>query len=104
MAQRIVVLFNLQEGKTVEDYERWAKETDIPAVNGLGSVDRFEVLRAEGLLFSDDASPYQYVELLDINDMDAFGAEAGQDHMQAIANTFQTEIARDLVFINVSAL
>ena len=104
MAQRIIVLFNLQEGYTAEDYERWARDKDIPGVNGLGSVDSFEVFRSEGLLFAESDPPYQYIEILDINDMEQFGADASQAHMQAIAGEFQNDIARDLVFINVSKL
>lgn len=104
MSQRIIVLFNLQEGKSKADYEDWARTKDIPAVNGLGSIDGFEVFRADSLLFSEESSPYDYIEILDINDMDKFGQDASQDHMQAIANEFQTEIATDLVFINVSKL
>lgn len=104
MSQRIIVLFNLQDGKSKADYEEWARTKDIPGVNGLGSVDGFDVFRAESLLFSEDSSPYEYIEILDINDMDAFGAEASQPHMQEIAAEFQSEIAKDLVFINVSKL
>ena len=104
MSQRIIVLFNLQDGKSAEDYEEWARTKDIPGVNGLGSVDGFEVFRSEGLLFSDSTPPYQYIEILDINDMDAFGEDASTPDMQAIAGEFQNEIARDLVFINVSKL
>jgi len=102
MSQRILVLFNLKDGVSREDYEAWATSTDIPGVNGLGSVDRFEVFRSEGLLFSDDPAPYEYFEVLDINDMDRFGEEAGTEAMTAIANTFQTEMAKDIAFINTS--
>lgn len=104
MGQRIIVLFNLQNGKSKDDYEQWARTKDIPAVNKLESIDGFDVFRAESLLFSDAQSPYEYIEILDINDMDKFGEEASQEHMQAIAATFQNEIAKDLVFINVSQL
>lgn len=104
MSQRIIVLFNLQDGKSAEDYEDWARTKDIPGVNGLGSVDSFEVFRSEGLLFSQSTPPYQYIEILDVNDMERFGEEAGSPDMTAIANEFQTEIAKDLVFINVSKL
>jgi len=104
MSQRIIVLFNLQDGKSKDDYENWARTKDIPGVNGLSSVDGFDVFRAESLLFSDDASPYDYIEILDINDMGQFGQDASQAHMQAIAAEFQSDIAKDLVFINVSKL
>jgi len=35
MAAKILVLFNLNEGTSVADYEAWAKTVDIPTVNGL---------------------------------------------------------------------
>jgi len=49
----MVVLFNLKPGIRPEDYERWAREVDVPAVSSLQSVDRFRVCRAIGTLGSD---------------------------------------------------
>ena len=104
MSQRILVLFNLKDGMSAEDYEAWARGKDIPGVNGLGSVDDFSVFRCGPTLFTDQAPPYQYVEILDIKDMDAFGADAAQEHMQAIAAEFQNDIATDLSFIPLEKL
>ena len=104
MAQRILVLFNLKPGKSVEDYEAWAREKDIPGVNGLGSVDDFSVFRCGPTLFTDAKPPYEYVEILDVNDMDQFGQDAAQEHMQAIAAEFQNDIATDLSFIPLEKL
>lgn len=95
---RLVVLFNLKSGITADDYERWAKTTDIPTVNGLESVDGFSVHRAAGLLTGDGAAPYQYVEIIDVNDMDRFGAEVSSETMQKVASEFQA-FADDPVFI-----
>ena len=47
---RIICLFNLKEGASAADYEAWARGTDIPGVNALGSVAVFTVHRATGLL------------------------------------------------------
>ncbi|XBQ16637.1 MAG: REDY-like protein HapK [Oceanicaulis sp.] len=98
MSTRIVALFNLKPGVTPADYEKWAKSTDIPTVNGLGSVDRFEVFKSTGLLGSADSPPYAYIEIIDVNDMDAFGGDVGTDAMQKVAGEFQA-MADDLVFI-----
>ena len=46
---RIICLFNLKEGASAEAYEAWARGTDIPGVNALGSVRAFTVHRATGL-------------------------------------------------------
>ena len=98
MTQKIVVLFNLKPDCSVEEYEAWAKAKDIPTVNGLRSVDNFEVFKSVGLIGSDQLSPYKYVEIIDVNDMDSFGGEVSTEAMQAIAAEFQA-MTSDLFFI-----
>lgn len=98
MATKIIALFNLKDGVSVADYEAWAKATDIPTVNGLKSVDSFEVFKSVGLLGTEDAPPYKYIEIIDVNDMDTFGAEVGTETMQKVAGEFQA-MADDLAFI-----
>ncbi|MEM9054927.1 MAG: REDY-like protein HapK [Pseudomonadota bacterium] len=98
MSTKIVALFNLKPGVSVADYEAWAKTKDIPTVNGLKSVDSFEVYKSTGLLGTDDKPPYAYIETIDVNDMDGFGGEVSTETMQAIAGEFQA-MAADLVFI-----
>ncbi|MFT7288779.1 MAG: hypothetical protein ACI87W_002902 [Halieaceae bacterium] len=85
----IVVLFNLKPGASPDAYENWARSTDIPQVNALGSVRSFSVLRTAGLLGTDDPAPYSYVELLDVQDMDELGADVGSDTMQRVAAEFR---------------
>jgi hypothetical protein len=94
----IVVLFNLKAGKSKSDYEAWAKATDLPTVNSLKSVDSFKVFRASGLLGSGASSPYQYIETLEINDMDGLFADIGGPVMQKVAAQFQV-FADNPIFI-----
>ncbi len=86
---RIIVLFNLKPGVDIGAYEKWAQETDIPGVNALGSVTRFTVHRATGLFGSDAASPYQYIEVIDITGMDAFVGDITTEAFQAAAAPFR---------------
>ena len=86
---RIIVLFNLKEGVDPAAYEAWARRSDIPGVNGLGSVTRFTVHKATGLFGSDAAAPYQYVEVIDIAGMDGFVADISTPEFQAMAAPFQ---------------
>lgn len=99
----IVVLFNLKAEADVQAYQVWAKETDIPTAGGLPSVDAFEVLKAEGLLMSDATPPYQYIEILKINDMEQFGNDVSTATMQKVASEFQ-QFADNPLFIMTSAL
>ncbi|MFM7625598.1 MAG: REDY-like protein HapK, partial [Gammaproteobacteria bacterium] len=65
---KIIVLFNLKPGVSVADYERFARETDLPIVNKLPSVRHFEVLKSQGLLGGGTA-PFQYIEIIDLNSL-----------------------------------
>ena len=98
MTTRIVALFNLKPGVSAADYEAWAKRVDLPTVNGLKSIENFEVFRSAGLLGSEAKPPYAYIEIIDVADMGQFGAEVATDAMKKVAGEFQ-EMADDLVFI-----
>jgi hypothetical protein len=85
---RIVVLFNLKEGVDSAEYEAWARGTDIPGVNALTSVHGFTVHKSIGLFGSDGTPPYQYVEIIDIVEMDPFVADVSNPAFQAVAADF----------------
>ena len=101
--KRIVVLFNLKDAASAAAYEAWARSTDLPVVNGLDSVDGFSVHRASGMLGSDASPPYQYIEIIDVNDMELFGEEVSTDTMQKVAGEFQA-FADAPLFILTDAL
>ena len=101
MSTRIIVLFNLKPGVSVADYEAWALTRDLPTVRALGSIAGFDVFRATGLL-GGGASPYGYIEIIDVADMDGFGNDVLTDPMPAIAAEFG-EFA-DATFIMTQAL
>jgi hypothetical protein len=86
---RIIVLLNLKPGKNKGDYEAWAKNTDLATVNTLGSVEKFTVFAATGLLGSNARPPFDYIEILDVVDMDAFGRDVATPVMQRVAAEFQ---------------
>ena len=99
----ILVLFNLKPDVDIAAYEKWARERDLPTVRGLGSVAGFNVLRAQNLLFGDGKPPYQYAEIIDVQDMAAFGRDMGSDVVQKGAAEFQT-FADNPIFINCEKL
>jgi REDY-like protein HapK len=98
----LIVLFNLKDANKKADYERWAREVDLPTAGGLPSVDNFEVLRATGLL-TGGASPYQYIEILRINSMEQLGKDVGSEVMQKVSAAFQA-FADNPQFILTEAL
>lgn len=98
----LIVLFNLKDASQREAYERWAREVDLPTAGALKSVDAFEVLKASGLL-TGGPSPFEYVEILRINDMAQLGQDITTPAMQAVAAQFQA-FAENPLFIMTSAL
>jgi REDY-like protein HapK len=94
----IIVLFNLKPDANISDYEAWAKAKDIPTVKSLGSVSDFRVLKTSGLLGSGAAAPYQYCELIEVENMEAFFADLGKEDVQAGAKAFN-EFADNPQFI-----
>ena len=101
--QTVIVLFNLKPGVDRAEYEAWARESDLPVVNALPSMEKFEVLKAQGLLIGDGPSPYEYVEIMRVPDMAAFGADLADPAVQAGAAQFQ-QYADNPLFILTSAL
>lgn len=102
MPTRIIALFNLKPGVDPAAYEAWARETDLPTVRGLGSIAGFQVLRATGVLGSEAAPPYAYVEIIDVADMARFGADVATERMQAVASAFQA--MADVTFLTTEAV
>lgn len=86
---RIIVLFNLKPGADPAAYEKWARTTDLPGVRALRSVSDFQVYRATGLLGADTKPPYAYIEVIDVADMAAFGADVSSEAVQKVAAEFQ---------------
>lgn len=85
---RIIVLFNLKPGTDAAAYEHWARTTDIPGVRALSSVAAFEVYRTTGLLGSDARPPFNYIEVIDVGDMSAFGRDVQSERVQRVAAEF----------------
>jgi hypothetical protein len=98
----LIVLFNLKDATRQADYERWAREVDLPTAGALPSVAKFEVLKASGLL-GGGPSPYAYVEVLRIRDMAQLGADVGTPTMQQVSAQFQA-FADNPLFIVTQAL
>ena len=86
---RIVVLFNLRPGVDVAEYEAWAAVRDAPTVRALPSIAGFDVAAMTGLLMGEGRPPFQYVEIIDVADMDQFGRDVATEAMGRIAAEFQ---------------
>lgn len=101
-ATRLIACFNLKPGTAADVYEDWARRTDLPTVNALPSIAKFEVFKTTGQLGSDEKPPYQYIEIIDVADMARFGADVATPQMQKVASEFQA--MADVVFMTTEKL
>lgn len=99
---RIFALFNLKAGVDPYAYVEWTRTVDLPTVNALGSVGGFRVFQSTGLLGSDAAPPYAYIEVIDITDTEQFGKDVATQAMQEVAAAF-TGMA-DVTFITTNEI
>jgi len=94
----LVVLYNLKDEASKEAYEKWAQNTDVPTVKGLASVSDFKVYRLGTIMGTEEPSPYQYCEVIDVKDMALLGEEVATETMKRVAAEFQ-EFADNPMFI-----
>ncbi|MCC5867221.1 MAG: REDY-like protein HapK [Gammaproteobacteria bacterium] len=85
----IIVLFNLKPDADPKAYENWARSTDLPTVRKLSSIGSFDALRTTSMLGSQDSPPYQYIEVIKVKDMAAFGDEVSTETMRKVASEFR---------------
>lgn len=102
MSTRILALFNLRAGVDAETYEAWARQVDLPTVNALASIERFEVFRIAGRLGADAPAPYAYAEVIDVRDMAEFGQDIATEKMRSVAAEFAA--LADVVFLTTEKL
>ena len=72
---RIVLLSRLRGEVEPADYEKWVVETDYPFARGLTAIRAYETSRVENYIFGTDGKfdpPYDYVEVIDVPDMNAY--------------------------------
>jgi hypothetical protein len=85
MAERVFFLNTLKDGVDPRDYEEWVRRVDYPIARRQPAIVRYEVTRIEGRLNSDDPSPCQYLEVIDVTSIDEYRASLdGNAELEAL--------------------
>src|SRR5215212_8604442 len=80
----MVVLVNLKDDVSPEEYERWLDERYVPAVLELPSVDEWRGHRVGGLAETDGVPPYQYIVTVEINDAEQLGKDMESERVRRL--------------------
>lgn len=86
----MLVMFKLKDNVKAEDYERWAKDVNAPASRSLSSVDDWRLHRVDGLVGSSEKPPFDYVEMVQFNDLEKLFEDVSSEKMQKVAAELDT--------------
>jgi hypothetical protein len=94
MANRVFFLNTLHEGVDPAEYEAWIRRVDYPIARSKDAILSYEVTRLEGNLDgSDTPLPAQYLEVVEISDLAAYGAAAEEDDVKQLLAEWATYVA-----------
>jgi hypothetical protein len=80
----MIVLVNLREDVTPQEYETWLEERYVPAILDLASVDEWLGYRVGGLPESGGEPPYEYVVSVGISDLEQLGRDMESGQVQQL--------------------
>jgi hypothetical protein len=80
----MIVLVNLKEGASPEEYERWIRETYSPAVKSLKSIGDWRGYRTVGMLESNFPPPYRYIVVVEVENLEQLGKDVASEEMQRL--------------------
>jgi hypothetical protein len=76
MARRVFFLNTLRPEVEPEAYEAWVRSVDYPIARAQPAIASYVVTRLEGHLAANGELPCQYLEVLEITDLDEYRAIA----------------------------
>lgn len=89
----MIVLFNLKDGQTEEEFVQWMQINDIPVASNLPSVIEYNLVKTVAMLGADGEPPYKYMEVIRVSDFDQLGKDAEGEAIQRVAAQFQEKLA-----------
>jgi hypothetical protein len=74
MANRVFFLTTLKAGKDPAEYDRFLREVDYPLTLNALPVDSYRATRIEGRVLGTGAAKYQYIDVIDVEDIEQYRA------------------------------
>ena len=91
---KVVFFLNrLHESIEANDYERWVREVDYPTAKRIPSIIDYRVVRIEGLLEGNDRQPYDYIERVEITDLDSYRRDLADPSLDEFKQAWSAWVA-----------
>jgi hypothetical protein len=84
-AATLVVLLKLKSGVDPQEYEGWAREHDAPTALARPSIAEWSLYRSQGLIGADGTGPFDYIEIVQVNDTDQMAEDMAGEAIQRMA-------------------
>jgi len=96
MAQRVFFLNTLKDGVEPAQYESWIRRVDYPVARAQPSIKSYVVTRLAGLLTGEGEPPYQYLEVIEITDLEAYREGLHTAEMEQLLQEWSTYVGESV--------
>ena len=93
MAQRVFFLNRLRDGVDPKEYEDWIRRVDYPVARAQRAIVSYTVTRIDGTLSGEGESPYDYLEVIEITDLEAYRALGALSEFQQLLQEWSQYVA-----------
>lgn len=89
---RLIIALKLKPNADPARFEQWLRETGLPAVRALVSVQDYELLRVTGLFGAQETPPYDYIGVLDTTDAEELTEDFGSDAIHRVMDEMRDHV------------
>ena len=96
MAERVFFLNTLKPGVDPAEYESWIRRVDYPVARAQSAIESYVVTRLAGTLSGEGEPPYQYLEVIEITNIEEYRAGLGTPEMERLLEEWSTYVGESV--------
>lgn len=93
MSQRVFFLNKLHPHADPAEYEAWIRRVDYPVARAQEPILSYVVTRIDGTLSGEGSSPYDYLEVIEISDLEEYRALGAKPEFQQLLAEWSQYVA-----------
>jgi hypothetical protein len=95
VTHRVFFLNKLRPGVDPADYEAWIRATDYPVARASSAILSYDVTRIEGTLDGTGTPSVQYLEVIEVTDIEEYRAVGGTPEFVSLLEEWATFVELD---------
>jgi hypothetical protein len=93
MASRVFIFYKLKPGIDQGAFERRAREVEAPLAARSPAITKYVLTRLDGVVGTEDEAPYDYVEALEVTNLEDYESAVGDDDVAAFIKDWEEDVA-----------